>query len=76
MWHSDIGTVVESEIGAADWATYRAEADRHYGHAGSLRKNSLHIGASLAFAWEAGKRPASLETLCNDILDPANSVPF
>lgn len=76
MWQSDIGAVVEAEIGAADWATFRAEADKRYGHAGGLRKNSLHIGASLAFAWEAGKRSASLENLCADILDTANSIPF
>lgn len=75
MWHSDIGTVVESEIGAADWATYRAEADKRYGHAGGLRKNSLHIGASLAFAWEAGQRSASLEQLCTHILDAADFLP-
>lgn len=76
MWHSDIGAVVESEITAAVWAAYRAEADKRYGPAAGLRKNSLHIGASLAFAWEAGKRSASLEALCADILDVANSVPF
>jgi hypothetical protein len=39
MWHSDIGAVIESEIGAAEWAAYRAEADKRYGHAGGLRKN-------------------------------------
>jgi hypothetical protein len=76
IWHSDIGAIVESEIGAADWAAYRAEADKRYGHAGGLRKNSLHIGASLAFAWDAGKRSGSLEQLCADILDAANFLPF
>lgn len=75
MWHSDIGAVVETEIGTDDWATYRAEADKRYGHAGGLRKNSLHIGASLAFAWEAGKRPPSLERLCSEILDLEHSIP-
>lgn len=75
MWHSDIGAVVETEIGTDDWATYRAEADKRYGHAGGLRKNSLHIGASLAFAWEAGKRTPSLERLCSEILDPEHSIP-
>lgn len=74
MWHSDIGAVVETEIGKEDWAAYRAEADKHYGHAGGLRKNSLHIGASLAFAWDAGKRSASLERLCDEILNPANVI--
>lgn len=76
MWHSDIGAVVRSEIGAAEWAAYQAEADKRYGHAGGLRKNSLHIGASLASAWEAGRRSTSLESLCNEILDLACSVPF
>jgi len=76
MWHSDIGATVESEIGTTDWATYRAQADTLYGHAGRLRKNSLHIGARLAFAWDAGKRSTSLERLCTNILDPANFVPF
>lgn len=76
MWHSDIGATVESEIGTTDWATYRAQADTLYGHAGGLQKNSLHIGASLAFAWDAGKRSTSLERLCTNILDPANFVPF
>ncbi|MTV19117.1 MULTISPECIES: ATP-dependent endonuclease [Bradyrhizobium] len=76
MWHSDIGAVVESEIGATSWAAYRAEADKRYGHAGGLRKNSLHIGASLAFAWDAGQRSVSLEQLCADLVDAANSLPF
>ena len=74
MWHSDIGAIVEADIGKDEWAAYRAEADQRYGHAGSLRKNSLHIGASLAFAWEAGKHPASLVQVCAAILEPDNYV--
>ncbi len=75
MWNSDIGAVVESEIGKDDWASFRAAADNLYGHAGGLRKNSLHIGASLAFAWEGGKRSTSLDSLCNDILTATNCIP-
>ena len=74
MWHSDIGAVVESEIGEDEWASFCAEADKHYGHAGDLRKNSLHIGAALAFAWDAGKQSASLKTLCDSILDPKEKI--
>ncbi len=74
MWHSDIGAIVEADIGKDEWAAFRAEADQHYGHAGGLRKNSLHIGASVAFAWEAGKRPASLAQVCATILEPDNYV--
>ena len=74
MWHSDIGTIVEADIGKDEWVAFRAEADKSYGHAGGLRKNSLHIGASLAFAWEAGKRPANLAQVCAAILEPDNYV--
>lgn len=74
MWHPNIGAIVSEEIGAADWNIYQAEADKQYGQAGSLRKNSLHIGASLALAWNAGKRSPSLERLCGEILNPASSV--
>ena len=74
MWHSDIGAIVKADIGEDEWAVFRGEADKRYGHAGGLRKNSLHIGASLAFAWDAGKRPASLEQVCAAILEPDNYV--
>ena len=74
MWHSDIGSIVEADIGKDEWAAFRAEADNRYGHAGGLRKNSLHIGASLALAWDAGKRPTSLAHVCDAILEPENFV--
>lgn len=74
MWQSDIGSIVEDDIGADDWAAYRAQADTRYGHAGGLRKNALHIGASLAFAWDAGKRSPNLKRLCSEVLNPANRL--
>ena len=75
IWHSDIGTVVEQEIGKDDWQKFRQEADRLYGQVGGLKKNSLHIGASLAFAWDEGRRSPSLERLCTEILKPENLIP-
>jgi len=74
MWHSDIGSIVKSEIGEEDWATYSAEADKQYGHAGGLQKNVLHIAAVLTQAWNAGKRSACLERVCTEVLDPSNCV--
>lgn len=74
MWRSNIGALIRAEIGAADWSAFQAEADKRYGHAGGLRKNTLHIGFCLAQAWEAGKRSPSLERLCHEILNPAVSV--
>jgi putative ATP-dependent endonuclease of OLD family len=74
MWHSNIRAVAKEEMGATDWQTYQTAADSQYGHAGNLGKNALHISASLVLAWNAGKRLPSLERLCGEILDPANSV--
>ena len=76
VWHSDIGAVVKDEIGADDWISYQNQADQLYGQVGNLKKNSLHIGASLAFAWENGKRSTSLEKLCSKILELDNTIPF
>ena len=75
MWHSDIGSIVKNDIGENEWVSFQNEADKIYGHAGKLRKNTLHIGASLALAWDAGKRSANLKRLCTKILKPENSVP-
>ena len=72
MWHSDIGSVVAADIGTDTWAEFRKEADKRYAHAGRLRKNSLHIGASLAFAWESEKYSAGLTDVCSAILEPQN----
>lgn len=69
MWPSDIAQVVESDIGKDDWAKFRAEADKKYGHAGNLQKNVLHIASSLQLAWQAGKRAKSLEDACRKIVE-------
>lgn len=74
MWGANIGATVGGEIGEAEWQAYQAEADKQYGHAGKLRKNTLHIGACLAQAWAAGKRSPSLERLCAEILNPTSSI--
>ncbi len=74
MWHSEIGSVVREEIGPGDWQRFREKADRDFGQVGGLQKNTLHITASLAYAWDDGKRSLSLERLCTQILDTSNSV--
>lgn len=68
IWHSDIASVVGTDIGKDDWIKYRSQADHLYGHTGGLGKNSLHIGTSLAFAWDDGKQSTNLLRLCNAIL--------
>lgn len=74
MWHSDIGNIVESEIGKCEWKDFRNQADNQYGNAGRMHKNSLHIGTSLTFAWQAGKQSPSLIQLCESILESDNYI--
>ena len=74
MWHSDIGNIVEADIGKEDWRLFRSKADAFYGQVGGLEKNVLHIGASLAYAWDQGRRSKNLELLCEAILDTDNHV--
>ena len=74
MWASDIGTVVKDDIGEDPWKSYQEKADAQYGHAGNLRKNTLHIGASLALAWDEGKKSTRLGRLCEEILRYAATV--
>ena len=74
VWNSDIGSVVESDIGKEEWAGYRDQADEQFGRAKGMGKNYLHIGASLAYAWEAGKRSPNLEKLCSTILSADNEL--
>ena len=72
MWHSDFGAIVEADIGKDEWAAFRAQADQRYGHAGSLRKNALHIGASLALASEVEMYSTGLIEVCSALLEPQN----
>ena len=74
MWHSNIGDIVKEDIGNSEWQKYRSKADDQYGHAGNLSKNSLHIAASLNYAWEDGKYSKNLKCLCKSILDPDNFI--
>jgi predicted ATP-dependent endonuclease of OLD family len=73
MWPSDIGKVVEEDIGKDDWDRFICEADKKYGYAGNLRKNMLHIASSLEIAWNAGKKSRSLEDLCKKIMEFARN---
>ena len=75
MWNSDIGCIVENDIGKDEWEFFQNKADNIYGNAGGLKKNTLRIGASLALAWDARKRSTNLKRLCKEILKPENRVP-
>src|SRR5207249_1339964 len=68
MWSANIEKTIENEIGGQDWSFARTEADETYGHAGGLRKNTLHIATSLLLAWQKGKKSESLQRVCNGIV--------
>ena len=64
-------------MGEDIWSAYQQKADALYGQAGGLRKNSLHIAASLALAWDDNKKSNSLEKLCEAIISfGSNAVPI
>lgn len=75
MWESEIGLVVGQEIGADTWRKCNEDAEADYGQPGGLQKNALKIAASLAYAWNAGKRSPSLEKLCSNLTSFAGPEP-
>src|SRR6185312_15011388 len=74
MWHSDIGAIVRKSVGDDDWQAAARVADESCGHAGDLQKNAIHIAEMLSTLWDRGHRCAALQSVCEAILDPADSV--
>jgi len=67
-WSTNFGDTVKSEIAADSWKAACDFASAECGMAKELGKNSLHIGARLAWLWEKGHVPRSLERLCQVVL--------
>jgi hypothetical protein len=75
MWITDMGEVVEKEIGEENWSALDAEMRRRQGiNAGKFGKNALFIGSILTEGWKQGYRSRELEDLCNSILSYAAGV--
>jgi energy-coupling factor transporter ATP-binding protein EcfA2 len=76
MWSTEIGQVVESEIGSTRFKElYDKVIDDHDLHGrGSLKKNGLVIGYLLWEAWAQEMRIPSLERTCGLLLDFAQSA--
>lgn len=68
MWNSDIGSIVEEDIGKDILREYKEKARAEHGLISGLEKNTLYIGTYLALAWEANKKSDSLIKLCDSIL--------
>jgi len=75
MWHSEIGSIAEQDIGANEWQQFCAAAESELGQPGGLKKNGMCIAIALTNAWNAGKRSPHLERLCVHILQVAEPAP-
>jgi predicted ATP-dependent endonuclease of OLD family len=68
-WPTEIGDVVEAEIGTADLDRIKDEVRAMRGiDLPNMEKNSLFIGYVMAQAWSEGKKSKTLEKLCDQIL--------
>lgn len=68
-WSGNMGDTVRAEIDAEAWAQAGNHASAQCGMAKDLTKNTLHIGARLAWLWDNGHKPESLDRLCDVIVN-------
>jgi predicted ATP-dependent endonuclease of OLD family len=75
MWKSDIASIVQGDIPAAEFIKHIDHARKNCGQVEGLEKNSIFVAEWLTLAWQAGHKSPTLERLCNEILRFAASVP-
>lgn len=75
MWWSEMGNIVSTDIGEMDWKTIGDEVRaEHNIDVGDINKSGLFIGFRMEKAWGKKKKSASLEKLCNAILEFAGKT--
>lgn len=67
-WSTNFGEVVQSELDPDAWKAANDFASAECGMAKDLGKNSLHIGARLAWLWEKKLTSPSLDQLCEKVI--------
>jgi putative ATP-dependent endonuclease of OLD family len=69
VWPTNVGDVVRSEIGHADWdkAALNIGKQRAF-DVGGMAKNHVFIGQVLCAAWEEGRKSPALEDLCRAVM--------
>ena len=72
MWASNLGAVVENEIGTKNWQAAKAKISIEFGHLKNLEKNTIFISEVLNEAWQQGHKSDSLLRLCTDIINFAS----
>jgi putative ATP-dependent endonuclease of the OLD family len=69
VWPTNIGELVRSEIGNAEWDKCALELSKKAGCAPAyLKKDHIFLGHILCTAWEAGKRSPTLQDACKAIM--------
>src|SRR5690606_12694736 len=68
MWKSELGDVIKQDFDPKELEVFMGKARSHCGHVGGLNKNTLFIADYLTEAWNAGKKSATLEKLCTEII--------
>lgn len=75
VWPTDLADTVKRDVGDDAWGRYGGAASVALGGGGNLQKNTLHIAERLFNAFADGARPATLETLCEALLQFAGAEP-
>jgi hypothetical protein len=69
-WPTKLSDIVESEIGIAEGDAAKTSVRTKYGiNVSGMDKNGLFIGYTMAEAWEAGHKSATLSTLIESIMN-------
>lgn len=72
VWPDDLASCVDSELEAAlgvdQFAEVKNKAQAHCGNPAQAQKYTMHIGAKLAFAHEAGASSPTLDRLCDQLV--------
>jgi putative ATP-dependent endonuclease of OLD family len=69
VWPTNIGDVVRSEIGHAEWDNIALDLGKQRAfEVGSLTKNHVFIGHVLCGAWELGRKSSELQDVCRAIM--------
>ena len=74
IWQTNLTKTVKSDFSEADYSRLVEAARTNYAHEGDLEKNHLFITEWVAAAHNEGLRSATLNNLCNAILDFARQT--
>jgi hypothetical protein len=69
VWANEMGAAVKAGVSDAAWTDSGNYGSVQCGMAADLAKNALYIGARLSWLWVNGHKPASLEQVCNSVVN-------